>query len=219
MNRAMLMTLMLSILLLPAKAQETDQSGGNKTSLKASGHEFVFKAAPEQCTDVLYKEVATGVVKDAGGATPKSVRLAPKLYEFTCKCQSGDQVSKPTMVGQATEYTFHCAAAVVEAPPTPQAGKCDINRDDARNVNDSKRIGDQDLFHIRCVTAGNVLSAKYDTCTWAGGETCTHINARNELSGACADNAKVACIYYQTNDGNFKVIHGSYTYIPDKPAK
>jgi hypothetical protein len=34
------------------------------------------------------------------------------------------------------------------------------------------------------------------------------------MSKACPDDPKVACIYYQTNDGNFKVIHGSYTYLP-----
>jgi hypothetical protein len=31
--------------------------------------------------------------------------------------------------------------------------------------------------------------------------------------------SRVACIFYQTNDGNFKVIHGSYTYLPEKPEK
>lgn len=116
MKSALPMILTLAALLLPAEAQQPNQPAEDRLGQK-QWHEFVFKASPEQCTDVLYKEVATGTVKDAGGATPRTVRLAPKLYEFTCKCPSGDQVSKPTMVGQATDYTFYCKAAVAEAPP------------------------------------------------------------------------------------------------------
>ena len=191
-------------------------SGGvqdqNKVSQKESGHEFKFTASPDQCTDVLYKDISTGIEKDAGGATPTTVRLSPKLYVFTCKCPSGDVVSNPTMIGQVSSYQFLCQ------PRTQQAAlqrNCDINTSDSRNVNDNKRIGDQDLFHIRCSTPGKVLTATYNSCNWAGGEVCTHINARNELSGPCKDDPKSACIYYQTNDGNFKVIHGTYTYMPE----
>jgi hypothetical protein len=114
MKNAIPMILTLAGLCLPVAAQD-NQTAQDRLAQKG-WHEFVFKASPEQCTDVLYKEVATGTVKDAGGGTPRTVRLAPKLYEFTCKCPSGDQVSKPTMVGQAPDYMFTCKAAVVEAP-------------------------------------------------------------------------------------------------------
>jgi hypothetical protein len=86
-------------------------------------------------------------------------------------------------------------------------------------VDDHKRIGDQDMFHIRCDASGPVTYARYDSCAFAGGEVCSHINPRNEQSGYCADDPKSACIYYQTNNGDFKVIHGVYTYVPDQTAK
>jgi hypothetical protein len=106
--------------------------------------------------------------------------------------------------------------------PKPEEPKelskaCDV--DTGHAINDHERIGDQDVFHIRCAAPGAVTYARYDSCAYAGGERCSHINPRNERSKACADDPKAACIYYQTNDGNFKVIHGVYTYIPDKTAR
>jgi hypothetical protein len=212
MTRAVIAALLA--LLVPVAAQQQEDQPGNRSARKTTGHEFKFTASPQQCTDVLYTESATRIIKDAGGATPLTLRLAPKLYRFTCKCAGGDTTSGPVMVGDQQSYSFRCETPVVAQAPTPQSGRCDINRDDARNVNDHRRIGDQDVFHIRCTAPSQVLSAQYDTCTYAGGERCSSINARNELSGPCADDPKVACIYYQTNDGNFKVIHGSYTYMP-----
>ncbi len=100
----------LLVLLYGANCAAIGQSSDDKIAVKVSGHFFSFTSAPDQCTDVLYKEVATGLTKDAGGATPRSVRLAPKLYQFTCKCPSGDVFSQPTMVGQATGYAFNCNA-------------------------------------------------------------------------------------------------------------
>jgi hypothetical protein len=199
-----------------AVAQQSDDQQ-DKLARKTSGHIFDFNASPQECEDVIYKEVASGIEKDAGGATPKSLRLAPKLYVFTCRCRGGHAVSGPVMVGEQQSYSFHCEGA--PPVPTPLSGTCDINKNDVRNVDDHKRIGDQDLFHILCSAPGNVISAKYEGCNWAGGERCSHINARNELSGPCSDSPMTACIFYQTNDGNFKVIHGSYTYAPTPPKK
>ena len=118
-SKRLVLTLVLSSA-LTSTAQDSQQSDKNKFSGKAD-HQFVFKATPEQCTDVTYKEIATGVVKDAGGATPRTVLLAPKLYEFTCKCPSGDQVSQPTMVAQISDYTFYCKAVAPQPTPPPKA--------------------------------------------------------------------------------------------------
>jgi hypothetical protein len=137
-------TLTLVTLLLPALAQESDQE--NRLALKKTGHDFKIDASPQQCTDVLYTELATGISKDAGGATPRTLRLAPKLYKFTCKCSGGDSTSGAVMVGEQQSYLFHCEAPAVHTPPSPQQGRCDVNRDDTRNIDDRKRIGIRTSF-------------------------------------------------------------------------
>jgi hypothetical protein len=202
---------LLMILVPHTIAQQSQQQ--NKQAAKETGHDFLFEAYPEQCSDVTYTEVATGISKDAGGATPRTVRLAPRLYNFTCRCGSTDVLAKNTVVGQAASYRFHCETPVAAGAQTKP---CDVDTNHA--INDHERIGDQDVFHIRCPSPGAVASARFTSCTYAGGERCSHINPRDERSGACTDDPKVACIFYQTNDGNFKVIHGVITYIADGPV-
>jgi hypothetical protein len=209
-----LLLFLLAFFLPVANGQQTNQPQRNKQADKESGHDFLFESAPDQCTDVTYTEVATGIRKDAGGATPRTVRLAPKLYNFTCQCGSTEILARNTVVGQAPGYKFHCEIPVAQGP---QSKECAIDTNHA--INDHERIGDQDVFHIRCPSPGAVTSARFTSCTFAGGEQCSHINARNERSGACAGEPKVACIYYQTNDGNFKVIHGVFSYTPDPPPQ
>jgi hypothetical protein len=211
--KTILLLLGLAILL---PVQQDNPKQQDKIGVKNSGHEYSISASPEECTDVLYTEIATGLTKDAGGATPLSVTLAPKLYHFTCKCPGGDSVSGPVMVGERQSYKFICKAPPQNVEEKPLTGSCKINTQDARNVNDNRKIGDQNVFHIRCAAEGQVQSAKYDSCAFAGGEPCRSINPRDELSGPCADDPKAACIYYQTNDGNYKVIAGSFTYWKKK---
>ena len=206
--------LMLLALSPPVSNRQQSDQQRNKQSDKESGHDFLFEAYPDQCTDVTYTEVATGIKKDAGGATPRSVRLAPKLYDFTCKCGSINIEAKNTEVGQAASYRFHCEIPVAIGS---QSRDCVVDTNHA--INDHERIGDQDVFHITCSSPGEVTSAHFASCAFAGGEPCSHINARNERSGACLNNPKAACIYYQTNDGNFKVIHGVFTYTVDTPRQ
>jgi hypothetical protein len=205
--------MLLAFLVPAANGWQSDQQQ-NKQAAKESGHDFLFEAYPDQCSDVTYTEVATGISKDAGGSTPRTVKLAPRLYNFTCKCGSKDVVAKNTVVGQAASYRFHCETPVAQGS---QSQECAI--DNRHAVDDHERIGDQDVFHIRCSSPGAVTSARFASCNFAGGEPCSHINPRNERSGPCAGEPKVACIYYQTNDGNFKVIHGMFSYTLDPPTQ
>jgi hypothetical protein len=204
------LSFLLAFLFPCANAQQQNQQQQDKMAEKESGHDFLFEASPDQCSNVIYTEIATGISKDAGGATPKRVRLAPKLYKFTCKCGSVDIVARNSMVGQTPSYKFSCHLPVAQGP---QSQQCDI--DTNRAINDHERIGDQDVFHIRCPVPGTVTSARFVSCNFAGGEACSHINPRNERSGACGNEPRVACIYYQTNDGKFKVIHGVVSFSPD----
>jgi hypothetical protein len=202
--------LLLALPLSAANAQQQDQQQQNKQAQKESGHDFLFEASPDQCSDVTYTEVATGISKDAGGATPRTVKLAPKLYNFTCKCGARNLVASNSMVGNIRGYKFDCQIPVAQGP---QSQQCDVDTKHA--YDDHESIGDQKVFHIRCSSPGPVISARYVSCSYAGGEPCSSINPRNERSAACANEPKVACIYYQTNDGNYKVIHGVFSYTPD----
>jgi len=201
--------MLLAFLVSSANAPQSDQQR-NRQATKETGHDFVFEASPDQCGDVTYTEVATGISKDAGGTTPRTVKLSPRLYNFSCKCGSKEVVARNTVVGQAASYTFLCE---IPAAQGPQSQECAI--DTLHAVNDHERIGDQDVFHIRCPSPGPVTSARFTSCNFAGGEQCSHINPRNERSGACAGEPRVACIYYQTNDGNFKVVHGVFSFTPN----
>jgi hypothetical protein len=205
--------IVLACLVPAASAQQTGQQR-NKEATKETGHDFLFESYPDQCSDVTYTEVATGISKDAGGTTPRTVKLSPRLYNFTCKCGSKEVVAKNTDVGHVTTYKFHCELPIAQGP---QSQNCAI--DTRHAVDDRERIGDQDVFHIRCPSPGPVTSASYVSCNFAGGEPCSHINPRNERSGPCSGEPRVACIYYQTNDGNFKVIHGVFSFVPDAPSQ
>jgi hypothetical protein len=107
-------------------------------------------------------------------------------------------------------------------PVTELSGTCAKNtfpppRGDA--IPNGYNIGDQEVWHIKCPVKGTVTSATYVSCVYSNNSPCSHINARPELTGPCPDDPKAACITFQTNDGNFKVVKGTYTYTPDPPDK
>lgn len=76
-------------------------------------------------------------------------------------------------------------------------------------------IGDQHVWYIKCDVNGTVTEAYWKSCVYTNGTACSHINPRPEKTGPCGKDNKSACIWFQTNDGNYKVITGTYTYIPD----
>jgi hypothetical protein len=70
----------------------------------------------------------------------------------------------------------------------------------------------QEVYFVRCKAKGAVTAVRWGGCTYMGGNACLSINKRDDLSRPCADDANAACVYYQTNDGNAKLIYGTYWY-------
>jgi len=112
------------------------------------------------------------------------------------------------------------------APPRPPAepvttscSKSTFGPPAGDAISDGYKIGDQDVWHFKCPVDGTVTSVTYVSCVYSNGSACSHINPRPEKTGQCPGEPRMACVTWQTNDGNYKVVTARITYIPDSPKK
>jgi hypothetical protein len=99
----------------------------------------------------------------------------------------------------------------------PLEGHCHFTNGDPHNVNEGGKMMQMSGFHLRCPAPGVVLEASYEKCEYLEKQPCQNTLPRDEISSPCPDDPRVACIYYLTNDGNYKTIYGKYKYMPDPP--
>lgn len=137
------------------------------------------------------------------------------------------QITGNTMKGPITAKLPGIALVNLAGPsiidlPKEATGKCSQNTfppPRGKAIDNGYSIDYQEVWHIKCPAGGKVLSANYISCAFSDGRPCSHINPRPELTGPCDDDPKAACITFQTNNGDFKIVTGTYTYIPDAPSQ